>query len=221
MPSLNESSTLLDPSASFSEGQESLASSSIAVSLQATWLQFARKETVEAATSFWTELFLAARLVPNVVLASAFQAEDQQESFIDGREEDRLLYLLKASFDAQRLEDGMDHPAEGIISNALAVSYDARIFKWFTAVCVDTTDSNTSASVLRCLGRQPSPGTDKWRTDLVHRALGVDDVGIRDAAVQAAETWGGASIRSVLGMHSDPVPWLQKYIVDVIDDLGE
>ena len=52
-------------------------------------------------------------------------------------------------------------------------------------------------------------------------ALALDDVEIRDAAVQAAELWGDREILLVLKSHSEPESWLRDYIFDVIDDLGE
>ena len=65
------------------------------------------------------------------------------------------------------------------------------------------------------------PGTSLWRSELVRDALDLDDVEIRDAAVQAAELWGDRDMLPVLKSHSEPEPWLRDYICDVIDDLGE
>ena len=63
-------------------------------------------------------------------------------------------------------------------------------------------------------------GTSSWRSELVRNALALDDVEIRDAAVQAAELWDDPHILPVLKSHYEPESWLRDYISDVIDDLG-
>ena len=49
----------------------------------------------------------------------------------------------------------------------------------------------------------------------------MDDVEIRDAAVQAAESWGGREVVDVLMSHDEPEPWLRECIPEIIDDLRE
>lgn len=133
----------------------------------------------------------------------------------------RLKDLLYASFEAEPLEDGMDHPAEDIIGDAILSTNGARVLDWLSRACLDPEHSTFSASILRCLGRQVHPGTESWRTELVQEALAVDDAEIRDAALQAAEFWGEASMRDILKikMKTEPLQWLRNYMQDVIDDL--
>ena len=90
-----------------------------------------------------------------------------------------------------RLEDGISHPAEEIIGQALQSGECPDVLAWLRALCLNTAQPSFAASVLRCLGRQSDPGTDKWRAGLVRAALATDDVEIRDGAVQAAESVGG------------------------------
>ncbi len=137
----------------------------------------------------------------------------------------RLLHLrdlLYASFEAEPFEDGIDHPAEDIIGDAIRSTDDDRVFDWLYRACFDAEHPTFSASVLRCLGRQMRPGTELWRTELVRRALTMDDVEIRDAALQAAEFWGGLGIRDILKhmVQTEPLQWLRNYMQDVIEDLG-
>lgn len=132
-----------------------------------------------------------------------------------------LITKLDAAFEAESVEDGMDHSAEDIIEEAMLSTEEPRIFEWLQDFCLDASRPNFAASVLRCLARQPKPGTTSWRTELVRSALDMEDAEIRDAAVQAAEYWGGQDIRNVLEAHNEPLRWLQKYIMDVIEDLGE
>ena len=89
------------------------------------------------------------------------------------------------------------------------------------ALSLDTTHPSFAASVLRCLGRQTPPGTGSWRAGLVRDGLAMEDVEIRDAAVQAAELWGDPNLLNVLEAHSESEAWLRDYIRDVIDDIGE
>lgn len=142
-----------------------------------------------------------------------------------GRHEDckqaRLANKLYAAFEAEPLEDGMHHKAEYIIGQALQSGEDQRILERLRAFSLDDTQPVFAASVLRCLGRQEHLGTSSWRSELVRDALALDDVEIRDAAVQAAELWGDREILPVLKSHSEPELWLRDYISDVINDLGE
>lgn len=133
----------------------------------------------------------------------------------------RLKDLLYASFEAEPLEDGIDHPAEDIIGDAIRSTNGARVLDWLSRTCLDPEHPTFSASILRCLGRQVHLGTESWRTELVREALEVDDAEIRDAALQAAEFWGGLSMRDILKtrVQTEPLQWLRNYMQDVIEDL--
>ena len=130
----------------------------------------------------------------------------------------RLEFGLKAAFYAEPLEDGINHPAEEIIGEALRSVDRSHILVWLKALSVDIEHPGLSASVLRCLSRRRS-GTSAWRAGVVRAALDVADVEMRDAAVQAAESWGGTDMRDVLRGHVEEVSWLRAYIQDVVDDL--
>lgn len=136
------------------------------------------------------------------------------------REQTRLSNQLHAAFEADPLEDGMSHPAEKILAEALRFRGDRPVLEWLRYFSLDAAHPGFAASVLRCLGRQPHPGTSSWRSKLVRDGLALDAVEIRDAAVQAAESWGGLDMQSILKSHFEPEPWLRNYIRDVIDDLG-
>lgn len=133
----------------------------------------------------------------------------------------RLKYALHASFEADPLEDGMYHPAEKIIAEALWSLEDQDVLEWLSAICLDTSRPSFAASVLRCLGRQDSPGTNSWRVELVRSGLALSDVEIRDAAAQAAESWMDSNLVNVLESHSEPEEWLRVYIRGIIDDLRQ
>jgi len=145
-----------------------------------------------------------------------WQTEDKP---ILSLEQMRLSNKLLAAFEADPLEDGMNHPAERIIRKAL--SENQQIFDWFKFFSLDEDRPSFAASVLRCLGRQTKLGTYSWRAELVRRGLAIDNVEIRDAAVQAADSWGDQELASILRSHYEAEPWLREYILNVINDLGE
>ena len=63
----------------------------------------------------------------------------------------RFMDLLYASFEAEPLEDGIDHPAENIIDSAIRSTGSDRVFDWLFRSCFDAENPVFSASVLRCL----------------------------------------------------------------------
>ena len=138
----------------------------------------------------------------------------------NGGQERRLASKLWAAFEADPLEDGMDHPAEKIIEKVLQ-SEGEGILDCLKRLCLNISEPSFAASVMRCLGRQNLPGTNSWRTELVRDGLATKDVEIRDAAVQAAESWGGREILDVLESHQEPEQWIRDYIRDVVEDLRE
>ena len=135
--------------------------------------------------------------------------------------QNKLAISLYLAFEAEPFENGMDHPADQIIENALRSTRDERILEQFGALCLDIERPSFASSILRCLGRQTNMGNAAWRAGLVRDALATADIEIRDAAVHAAEFWGGAKIVDVLMSHNEPEPWLRDYVREVIDDLVE
>ena len=130
---------------------------------------------------------------------------------------------LNAAFEEEPLEDGMIHSAEQIIEEALLSTEEPHIFEYLQAFCLDKAHPNFAASVLRCLGRRADLGTKPWQINLVRSALKMDDAEIRDAAVQAAESWESQDMRNILEAHAhhEPLQWLRKYVRDVVEDLGD
>ncbi len=127
---------------------------------------------------------------------------------------------LQMAFAAEPLEDGMPHPAEDMIREALQLADQWDVLNSLRAVVLDSDSSSFAASVLRCLGRQPFPGVPSWRADFVQSALASNSLELRDAAAQAAEQWGDSAMREVLEGHSEPVRWLRDYILEVIQDIS-
>lgn len=91
---------------------------------------------------------------------------------------------------------------------------------WIRSFCLDSSNPAFAAAVLVCVARQPGVGTARWREELVRGGLAVDEVEVRDAAMQAAEYWADPGFLDVLSAHSEPVGWLDEYRRGVMDDLG-
>ena len=133
----------------------------------------------------------------------------------------QLESALRNAFDMAPIEDGTSHPAEQIIAAALDASGTA--LEWLHALVRDADSPTLAASTLRCLGRLRDVGTVAWRENLVRGALSSSDIQVRDAGLQAAETWGGAAMREALEAHLsfESAPWLREAMSDVIEDLRD
>ena len=128
-----------------------------------------------------------------------------------------LFNDLHRAFEVEPFESGIGHPAENIIESALT---NEMTLHWLAEFCTDESDPAFAADVLRCIGRLPDAGNRSWRDELVRTSLESPDFEIRDAAVHAAESWGGDGIIEVLKAHQEPETWIRKYIEDVINDLS-
>lgn len=137
------------------------------------------------------------------------------------QEPSRLANELHAAFEAEPLEDGMSHPAELVIEEALQSAEDAPVLDWLKNLCLDVKFPAFSASVIQCLGRQTDPGDGEWRAELVREALNSDNVQIRDAAVQSAELWDDGNLADVLEAHNEDAPWLRKYIEEILKNWSD
>ena len=137
--------------------------------------------------------------------------------------QDRLDTMLSAAFEVEPVEDGIAHPAEHILhilEEALHTADQRSLLGRVGALCADTTRPSIVASTLRCLGRLQSPGSSVWRAAVVRAALASSAAELRDAAVQAAESWGDPQLVQVLRSHRETEPWLSRYVREVIEDLG-
>ena len=133
----------------------------------------------------------------------------------------RIMELHKAviaAFETEPLEDGYCHPAEHLIERAINEIGDEALSLLYSMV-LEQSRHALGASILRCLGRLSISGREDWRTSIVSEALKSRQVELRDAAIQAAEQWGGTLVIEALKKHPEPVPWLRDYMERVIYDL--
>ena len=198
------------------EGNEPLVASPEAAALQVRMLTLAC-ELLQQNTPVPIGTPLSASLFPLLLDADYFAPPVRQNAATQDRERERLAVQLQSAFETHVVENGLDHPAETIIADALESS--PRVLEWIRAFSLDTSDPSFAASVLRCLGRVKRPGSSAWRASLLRDGLLLDDVQIRDAAAQAADSWADRSLAHVLAAHEEPEPWLRQFIFDVVDDL--
>ena len=206
--------------------QVTFEKNSLAISLDAVQLRRAMMKLdyylclIKDEADLLSSLWLDEELSPALDDVDYFwQTNVKKSSFVEPNQT-QLLHILHAAFEADPLENGMDHPAEQIIKKALQSPENQQIFDWFKNFSLEIEHPSFAASVLRCLGRQTNLGTYSWRAELVRRGLTVDNVEIRDASVQAAESWGDQDLVNILKSHHETEPWLREYILDVIYDLG-
>lgn len=133
----------------------------------------------------------------------------------------QLESQLQNAFEREPVEDGILHAAENIIRDALRSPVRQEMLEHLRSLALNAKDPVVAASTLRCLGREREAGSASWRTELVRAALKADDLLMRDAAIQAAETWGDKEIVEILQGHTETDEWLRSYLENVIADLGE
>ena len=131
----------------------------------------------------------------------------------------RLEADLRRAFEAEPMQDGIVHAAEDVIGDAVSSMHGDEALKCLRSMALDAGAPVLAASVLRCLGRESRVGTADWRSGLIEDALQAASLQMRDAAVQAAETWGDRQAVEVLEAHVESDEWLRDYVVGVIDDL--
>lgn len=133
----------------------------------------------------------------------------------------RFRGKLIATLLDEPIEDGVTHPAEGLIDEALrADSSDWQ--DWLFQVLVEhyPTRPSLCASIIRCIGRLDYDRVGGWGMRVVDHALRNRDSEIREAAIRALEAWGGREALEMLRHHTDAKAWLNEYAQQVIVDLS-
>jgi len=124
--------------------------------------------------------------------------------------------LIRA-LDAEIVEDGEPHPVEDAIGGFVR-EFGARYL--CEALFAAAFRPTRTASFLRLLGRiQIVPSRDRGR--LVERGLASTRVEVRDAAIQAVESWHDPALVDLLMSHRDSEAWLADYAKAVAQDLTE
>lgn len=133
---------------------------------------------------------------------------------------DRINDRLHTALEIDPIEDGRFHPAETFLEK-LTRSSESGIDQWLMGVISGAQyPSSYRASLMRLLSRQV-PFSKEWRLEAVRAGLASEHVEVRDAAIQAAESWEDLGAVEVLAAHCEPVRWLEDYMHHVIQDLTE
>jgi hypothetical protein len=126
------------------------------------------------------------------------------------KKNERLSRYLERLFEEEAIEDGMEHPAEPVLLEAIR---DPTVVTFISDLMRDTSYRHRVA-LLRCVGRLPFSLAGEWGIPLATKMLTSDDIEIRDAAIRALELWGVPSAIAALRAHSakEPVKWLADYV---------
>ena len=200
--------------------KESLAASPEAASLTRSFVDLALELYVGAYSTGQLNFPFASRALSAVIDISRVREHETVDFEPSSTVIRKLFHGLSNSYASDPIEDGVDHPSEVMIEEALNSSENPAVLQLLQRIALNKDKPYFSSSVLRSLCRISQPGTSSWRRDLIRSALLIDDVQIRDAAIQAAEHWGGSAISKVLSQHEEPVPWLRQYADDVLRDLS-
>jgi phosphatidylethanolamine/phosphatidyl-N-methylethanolamine N-methyltransferase len=114
--------------------------------------------------------------------------------------------------------DGLDHPGVAILIEAFEDDPDVAA-RWMLNQLADPAGPAMVSDILRLLCRF-KPQTSAWRRNVVAAALRSTSVELRDAAIQAVESWGDPELVALLSAHADVAPWLDDYATQVVKDLA-
>ena len=170
------------------------------------------------------EDFVLARVVGRLLSRSVLRAAQRVPSATSAqtdRRYDCFRNKLVAMLLDEPIEDGVTHPAEGLIDEALrADSSDCQ--NWLSQVLVEHYPTRLSlcASIVRCIGRLDYDRVRGWGMRVADDALRNRDAEVREAAIRALEAWGGPAAIDMLRRHKDAEVWLNEYVQQVIVDLS-
>ena len=125
---------------------------------------------------------------------------------------------IRAALETEPVEDGYSHPAEVPLEEIMRVpSHHAG--EWVVGTLSGHHwNPSLRAGLLRLLSRQ-RPLTEDWRLRIIRLGLSSPSLELRDAAVQAAESWEESAAVQLLQEHEEPCSWLADYVSRVIQDL--
>lgn len=131
---------------------------------------------------------------------------------------DSYIQEIYQSLQQEPVLDGFNHPTEPVLAKAFAI-YSEETEQWVLEQIKSSSHPSRTADILRLICRF-WPSTPGWRAAIVDLALKSNSIEIRDAAIQAIETWAEAELVDILTSHSEPVSWLSDYATRVIHDLN-
>ncbi len=136
---------------------------------------------------------------------------------ISSRIVERFGRTLKQMVHAESVIDGYDHPAERFLQETFKREPDVAR-QWFWSALRENHSPSLVADSLRLLGRI-TPADRKWRSQIAAEGLRSRSSEVRDAAMQAIESWGDPALAGVLKHHREQTRWLREYADQIIQDL--
>jgi hypothetical protein len=167
-----------------------------------------------ATLTFSNDVALGAALVPVPLAMPASGPASPMNVAMHAAKQARSLGALFSAIDEDPVEDGVVHRAEAAIAAHIQEFGASGVVEHMCSA----SEANRSASLLRLLSRVSRLDAEQRRV-IVRRCLASTSVEIRDAAVQAAETWEDAALADLLRHHREPVAWLSEYAKRVAFDL--
>lgn len=125
---------------------------------------------------------------------------------------------LAMAIETNPVEDGYSHVGEKILEKTIR-EFGTMAANWLIELLSsERWNASCRAELLRLLCRL-KPFTEARRLQLIRTGLSATNLELRDAAVQAAETWEDTGAIGILRGHKESVAWLDDYIACVILDL--
>lgn len=152
-----------------------------------------------------------------LALVSAYTSFDLSFLTVVWKNKDEFLQSIQSALESEPLESGLPHPVEGTVRNALR---DPRSRGWIRAAVLETFEDSFAADLLRCVGRMDYQLVGGWGIELAEAALASRSVELRDASLQALESWGRPSLVALRAhLEREQTNWLRAYTDQVIRDL--
>lgn len=137
-------------------------------------------------------------------------------------EKKKLADQLLSELEMNPFEEGVHHPAEKTLEEALEKNVQAT--SWIYNILKDSLNNPVlAADILKCLGMIDYEKMRSIAKEIVEKILAQPGVRLRDAAVYAAEQWESGELVDILRGYAkgEKVKWLAQYMDEVADDISE
>ncbi|MGH8726801.1 MAG: hypothetical protein ACREV9_01285 [Burkholderiales bacterium] len=151
-------------------------------------------------------------------LGSAFTSFDVSWVPVIWKSKDEFLHMVRDMLESEPFENGVRHALEESVRKALRS--DRRVRDWIRVAVLETFEDSFAADLLRCIGRMDYQLVGGWAIELAEAALASRSVELRDASLQALESWGRPSLVALRAhLVREQTNWLRAYTDQVIREL--
>lgn len=169
-------------------------------------------------STYLKDIYLMAMYSSNCARKTLAVDPDLPEKLlVEARHRDEVTFekQIRAVIDRQPVEIGFNHPVEEILTEGLA-RRQTDVISWIRSILSKTREPNVVSAIVTCLGRVTEDTHPGWAIEIVGHALEHSDISVRDAAVQVLEAWETPEILGLLINHREDIPWLRKYIENIV-----